>query len=102
MHDTDRADDLLTLLQSLHSFLSSLIIVHSMKTYSSMVQNERITPQLTGNVLHKMGELSDLAVEVILSEENQIVYGGVCALTTATESLLNIEQIRLMCDSCDW
>ena len=33
-----------------------------------------------------------------LSEENQVVYGGTCALTPESESFLNLEQIWLMCD----
>ena len=33
-----------------------------------------------------------------LTEENQVVYGGICALTPESESFLNIEQIWLMCD----
>ena len=33
-----------------------------------------------------------------LSEENQAVYGGVCALTPASDSFLNVEQIWLMCN----
>ena len=33
-----------------------------------------------------------------LSEENQVVYGGLCALTPSSESFLNVEQIWLMCD----
>ena len=33
-----------------------------------------------------------------VSEENQVVYGGICALTPASKSFLNVEQIWLMCD----
>ena len=35
---------------------------------------------------------------LFLSGENQVIYGGICALTLVSESFLNVEQIWLMCD----